>query len=104
MSFINLEKLIPKNIRYIIISGSIADDDLNDYLSSINWIRLISNSSKNLQRIKLDISSYYDPSDSSGLQKTLSKFRKNSFFSNTIIQSKNFFITIKGYIEPNIYH
>jgi len=80
-----------------------ADDDLDDYLSSINWIRLMSNCSNNLQRIKLDLSSYFDPSDLSGLQKILSKFRKNSFFRNTIIHSKNFFITIKGYIEPGVY-
>jgi hypothetical protein len=104
MSFSNLERLIPKSIRYIIISGSMADDDLDDYLSSTNWIRLMSHCSNNLQRIKLDISSYFDPSDSSGLQKTLAKFRRNSFFRNTIIQSKNFFITIKGYIEPGVYN
>jgi len=104
MSFSNLERLIPKSIRYIIISGSMADDDLDDYLSSTNWIRLMSHCSNNLQRIKLDISSYFDPSDSLGLQKTLAKFRRNSFFRNTIIQSKNFFITIKGYIEPGVYN
>lgn len=104
MSFSNFERLIPKNVRYVIISGSIADDDLNDYLSSINWLRLMSNCSTNLQRIKLDISSYFDPGDQSGLQKTLAEFRRNPFFSNTIIQSKNFFLTMKGYIEPDIYH
>ncbi|CAF1542062.1 unnamed protein product [Rotaria sp. Silwood1] len=103
MSFSNLERLIPKSIRYLIISGSMADDDLDDYLSSTNWIRLMSFCSNKLNRIKLDISSYFDPSDSAGLQKTLSKFRKNSFFHNTIIQSKNFLITIKGYIQPDIY-
>jgi len=103
LSFSNLERLIPKTIRYLIINGSMADDDLDDYLSSINWIRLMSNCSNNLQRIKLDLSSYFDPSDLSGLQKILSKFRKNSFFRNTIIHSKNFFITIKGYIEPGVY-
>ncbi|CAF3261685.1 unnamed protein product [Rotaria sp. Silwood2] len=102
MSFSNLEKLIPKSVRYLIISGSMADDDLEDYLSSTNWIRLMSLCSNKLSRIKLDISSYLDPNDSSGLQKTLSKFRKNSFFRNTIIQSKNFLITIKGYIQANV--
>ncbi|CAF3304035.1 unnamed protein product [Rotaria socialis] len=101
MNFLNLEKLIPRSIRYLIISGSIADDDFEDYLSSSNWIRLISNCSNKLYRIKLDLSSYFDPSDSSGLQKTLSKFRRNLFFRNTIIQSKNFFLTIKGYIQPD---
>ncbi|CAF1326758.1 unnamed protein product [Rotaria sordida] len=100
MSFSNLERLISKNVRYLIISGSMADDDLDDYLSSTNWIRLMSHCSNKLYRIKLDISSYFDPSDASGLQKTLSKFRKNPFFRNTIIQSKNFLITIKGYIQP----
>ncbi|CAF3192159.1 unnamed protein product [Rotaria sp. Silwood2] len=79
-----------------------ADDDLEDYLSSTNWIRLMSLCSNKLSRIKLDISSYLDPNDSSGLQKTLSKFRKNSFFRNTIIQSKNFLITIKGYIQADV--
>ncbi len=103
ISFSNLERLIPKSVRYIIISGSIADEDLDDYLSSTNWIRLMSNCSNNLYRIKLDISSYFDPSDSSGLHKTLAKFRRNYFFRNTIIQSKNFSITIKGYIEPGVY-
>jgi len=104
ITFSNLERLIPKSVRYIIISGSIADEDFDDYLSSTNWIRLMSNCSKNLYRIKLDISSYFDPSDSSGLHKTLAKFRRNYFFRNTIIQSKNFSITIKGYIEPGVYH
>ncbi|CAF1371428.1 unnamed protein product, partial [Rotaria magnacalcarata] len=27
MSFLNLEQLIPRSVRYLIISGSIADDD-----------------------------------------------------------------------------
>ncbi len=103
LSFSNLERLIPKNVHYIKISGSMADDDLDDYISSTNWIRLMSNCSNNLQRIKLDISSYFDSSDSSGLQKTLAKFRRNNFFRNTIIQSKNFFLTIKGFIQPGIY-
>jgi hypothetical protein len=102
MSFSNLERLIPPSVRSLIISGSMADDDFDDYLSSTNWIRLMSHCSNKLDRIKLDISSYFDPSDSSGLQKTLSKFRRNEFFRNTIIQSKNFFITIKGYIEPDV--
>lgn len=103
MSFSNLERLIPSTIRYLTISGSMADDDLNDYLCSANWIRLMSRCSNELQRIKLDLSSYFDPSDSSGLKKTLSKFRKNSFFRNTTIQSKSFFITIQGYIQSLAY-
>jgi hypothetical protein len=103
MSFSNLERLIPKNVRYIKVSGSMADDDLDDYLSSTNWIRLMSNCSDNLHCIKLDISSYFDPSDSSGLQKTLSKFRKNRFFRHTTIHSKNFLITVKGFLQPDLY-
>ncbi|CAF1052065.1 unnamed protein product [Adineta steineri] len=102
MSFSNLERLIPKSIRYLILSGSMADDDLNDYLSSTNWIRLISNCSNKLNYIKLNISSYYDPSDSTGLRKLLLDFRNNSFFHNTIIKSQNFFITINGYIKPDL--
>ena len=101
LSFSNLERLIPKSARYMKISGSMADDDFDDYISSTNWIRLMSHCSNNLQRIKLDLSSYFDPSDPSALQKTLAKFRRNSFFRNTIIQSKNFFITIRGYIQPD---
>lgn len=99
MSFENLERLIPKSARVVKISGSMADDDFGDYISSDNWIRLMSN---NLQRINLDISSYFDPSDSSGLQKTLANFRRNEFFRHTKIQSKNFFITIQGYIQPDL--
>ncbi|CAF3456680.1 unnamed protein product [Rotaria socialis] len=103
MNFLNLEKLIPRSIRYLIISGSIADDDFEDYLSSSNWIRLISNCSNKLYRIKLDLSSYFDPSDSSGLQKTLSKFRRNLFFRNTIIQNynKNFMATDSSLMDTS---
>ena len=98
MSFANLERLIPKSARVVKISGSMADDDFDDYISSNNWIRLMSNK---VQRINLDISSYFDPSDSSGLQKTLANFRRNTFFRHTKIQSKNFFITIQGYIQSD---
>lgn len=101
MTFVNLERLIPKSVRRVKITGSMADDDFEDYICSTNWIRLMSKCSNNLQRIYLDISSYYDPSDSSGLQKTLANFRRNAFFRHTKIQSKNFFITIKGYIQPD---
>lgn len=102
MSFSNLERLIPKSACFIRISGTMADDDFDDYISSDNWIRLMLNCSDKLQCIHLDLSSYFDPSDSSGLQKTLAKFRRNSFFCHTNIQSKNFFITIKGYIQPDV--
>ncbi|CAF1046098.1 unnamed protein product [Adineta ricciae] len=98
LSFCNFERLIPKTTRYLTVSGSIADDDFAEYLSSNNWIRLMSNCSSGLQRIKLDLTSYFDPNDSSGLQKTLLKFRKNPFFRHTTIQSKNFFLTLKGFL------
>ncbi|UJR29844.1 hypothetical protein I4U23_017387 [Adineta vaga] len=88
MSFCNFERLIPKTLRYLIVSGSIADDDFSEYLSSNNWLRLISNCSSKLQRIQLDLTSYFDPNDASGLQKTLSKFRKNPFFRHTSIQNE----------------
>lgn len=104
LSFLNLEKLIPKKIRSIKLSGAINDDDLNDYICSTNWIRLISNCSTDLQCIKLDLSSYFDPSDSIGLQKTLLKFRKDPFFRLTKIQSQNFHLTIKGSIGNNLDH
>jgi hypothetical protein len=99
LSFSNLERLIPPNVCYLKVSGSMADDDLQDYLTSTNWIKLMSHCS--VRRIKVDLSSYFDPGDPSGLQKTLFQFRKNSFFRNTIIHSKNFHITIKGYIQPD---
>ena len=103
MSFSNLERLIPKSAHSIRISGSMADDDFEDYISSENWLRLMSNCSDHLQRINLDLSSYFDPSDSSGLQKTLAKFRRNPFFRHTTIQSRNFFITIKGYVQTDVH-
>jgi hypothetical protein len=90
-----LERLIPKSIRYLIISGSMADDDLDDYLSSINWIRLISNCSNNLQRIKLDLSSYFDPSDSSGLKKHYQNLEKIIFFVIQLFIVKTFLLQSK---------
>lgn len=102
MTFSNLERLIPKSVRYLIISGSIADDDFSDYLSPTNWIQLISCCSNKLKCVKLDISSHFDPSDASGLRQTLLKFRKSSFFRHAVIQSKNFLITIKGFIHTDL--
>ena len=102
LSFSNLEKLISADLRHLRISGSIADDDLDEYLSSGNWIRLMARCSSELQCVQLDLSSYFDPSDPSGLQKTLNKFRRNPLFRDVLIQSKNFLVTLKGSIQPEL--
>jgi hypothetical protein len=96
LSFSNLERLMSPGLRHLRISGSMADDDLDDYLSPNNWIRLMSHCSKQLHSVQLDLSSYFDPSDASGLQKTLNKFRRTTFFRNVAIQSKNFLVTLQG--------
>jgi len=100
LSFKNFERLIGKTLRHLKISGSIADDDLEEYLSSDNWIRLISRCSDRFESIQLDLSSYYDPSDPTGLQKMLIKFRQNDFFQQCKIRSQKYFITIRGFIRP----
>ena len=99
LSFCNLERLIGKNIRYLKITGSMADDDLEEYLSSENWIRLISHCSDQFQSIEIDLSSYYDPNDAIGLQKLLKQFRQNTFFRHVKIRSENFFLTIRGFLR-----
>jgi len=101
LSFSNFEKLIPKSIRCIKLTGLINDDDLNDYICSNNWHRLISNCSNELQSIQFNLSSHFDPNDSVGLQKILSRFRKDSLFRHLNIQSRNFHITIKGFVYKN---
>lgn len=101
MSFSNLERLIPADLRHLRVSGSMADDDLDEYLSPANWIRLMSRCSTQLRGVQLDLSSYFDPSDASGLQKTLNKFRRTAFFRDVAIQSKNFLVTLQGSIRPS---
>lgn len=99
LSFTNLEHLVPKTLESLSIFGSTADDDLQDYLSSDNWRRLISRSSCQKFRIRLDLSSYFDPGDFLGLQRTLSRFRNDAFFRHVTIRSKQFFVTVQGSIE-----
>lgn len=101
LSFANLERFIGKNLRLIKISGSIADDDLEDYLSSTNWIRFLSQCSDQFESIQFDFSSYYDPSDPRRLRQFLKKYRENEFFRHVQIKSDNYLITVRGSLQRN---
>ena len=99
LTFVNLQRLLPEHLRYLSIRGSLADDDLQDYLNVSHWREMFHRSATQLQRIQLDLSSYFDLKYPHGLKTMLRTFRKERFFRHANIRSRNFAIEIRGFVE-----
>ena len=99
LTFVNLQRLLPDHLRHLSICGSLADDDLQDYLNVSHWREMFHRRPTQLQRIQLDLSSYFDLNDSHGLRTMLRTFRKERFFRHVKIRSDNFAIEMRGFVE-----
>ena len=99
LTFVNLQRLLPDHLHHLSICGTLADDDLQDYLNVSQWKDIFRRSSTQLQRIRLDLSSYFDLDDPHGLQTMLRTFRRERFFRHVNIRSENFAIDLRGFIE-----